>query len=162
MNFQATLNPYLALIHSSLHSSNSSVWDIVLQIYTLAHSDTPQCRTPLHTRLLALCMSSYVYGYVWVCMHAHMHIHMYSLRSTMTGSCHVCWSQSLPWLFSPWQLCNIHFKFLAISTQLFCTQTWYRLFTPCCSKYSSPNIQCIWLFKGNWSGGLILLSQLPI
>jgi len=166
----------------------------VLQIYILAHSDTPQCRTPLHTRLFRLfvCHLMCVDMYEYVCMYVHMHIHLYSLSSIMTGSCHVCCvthslscvlcvtqfamcavchtvchvccvSHSLPWLFSPWQLCcNIHIKFLAINTQLFCTQTWYRFFTPCCSKYSLPNIQCIWLFKGNWSGGLILLSQLPI
>ena len=90
----------------------------------------------------------------------HILIHMYSLSSTMTGYCHVCWPHSLPLLLPPWQLYNIHYKFLAINTQLFCTQSWYYLFTPCCSKYNLPNIQCMWQFKGNRNGGLILLSYL--
>jgi hypothetical protein len=159
MIFQGTLNPYLALIHSCLHSSNSSVQDIVLQIYMFVHSDTPKCRTPLHTSLVRLfvchfiCVDMYEYVYMWTytCIH---YIPLWQDLATCVD--HKVSHYSL----SPWELYNVHFKFLAINTQLFCTPTWYCWFTPYCSKYILPKIQRTWQFKCNWSGGLILLSCL--
>jgi hypothetical protein len=111
--------------------------------------------------------------------HAMCADHTFAITITsLTGSCHVCWPHSLPLLLPPWQdhaMCAdhtvCHYYYLPDSCTIFTLNSCHKHsailhlililpFTACCSKYSVPNIQFMWRFKGNWSGGLILLSYL--
>jgi len=79
MNFQGTLNPHLALISSSLCLSNSSVLDIVLQIYMLAHSTHQNVK---HLYIQALLGSLYVILCLWICMSMYVCTHVYTYAHT--------------------------------------------------------------------------------